>query len=176
MTATRTLDPDEATLQVLTFRDGVAQKVGHDLVLVVERWSASVTTSGDGAVEAVTAEADSGSLRVVEGRNGLKPLSDKDRRDIKGSIDEKVLRRQPITFSSTSVQARDGGLRIEGELSIGGERRPVTLALDVADDRVRGTLALTQSAWNIKPYKALMGALKVRDEVQITIDAPLPAG
>lgn len=176
MTATRNLGPDEASLQVLTFREGVAQKVGHDLVLLVERWSATVTTSGDGSVEGVTAEVDSGSLRVVEGRNGLKSLSDKDRRDIKGSIDEKVLRRQPITFASTGVQARDGGLQIEGELSIGGETRPVSFGLDVAGGRVRGTLPLTQSAWNIKPYKAFMGALKVRDEVQITIDAPMPSG
>ena len=38
-----------------------------------------------------------------------------------------------------------------------------------------GTIRLTQSGWGIKPYRGLMGALKVRDELEIVIDARLPA-
>jgi hypothetical protein len=36
------------------------------------------------------------------------------------------------------------------------------------------TIALTQSEWGIKPYRGLMGALKVRDEVEIALAARLP--
>ena len=39
-----------------------------------------------------------------------------------------------------------------------------------------GTIPLTQSDWGIKPYRGLMGALKVRDELEIVLDARLPAG
>jgi hypothetical protein len=33
---------------------------------------------------------------------------------------------------------------------------------------------VTQSEWGIKPYRAFMGALKVRDTVEIVLDARLP--
>jgi hypothetical protein len=33
---------------------------------------------------------------------------------------------------------------------------------------------VTQSDWGIKPYRGLMGALKVRDTVEIDIDVALP--
>jgi hypothetical protein len=35
-------------------------------------------------------------------------------------------------------------------------------------------LPVTQSEWGIKPYRALMGALKVRDTVEVVLDASLP--
>jgi hypothetical protein len=41
---------------------------------------------------------------------------------------------------------------------------------------VTGTIPLTQSGWGIKPYRGPMGALKVRDEVEIALDARLPHG
>jgi hypothetical protein len=47
----------------------------------------------------------------------------------------------------------------------------VAAELDVAPDgRITGTIALTQSAWGIKPYRGLMGALRVRDDVELAID------
>ena len=33
---------------------------------------------------------------------------------------------------------------------------------------------MTQSDWGIKPYRGLMGALKVRDEIEVVIAANLP--
>jgi len=40
---------------------------------------------------------------------------------------------------------------------------------------VTGTVALTQSEWGIKPYRGLMGALKVRDSVEVVLDARVPS-
>jgi hypothetical protein len=55
--------------------------------------------------------------------------------------------------------------------------RPLAADLDVdAEGRVSGTVVLTQSEWGIKPYRGLMGALKVRDEVEIVIEARVPVG
>ena len=66
---------------------------------------------------------------------------------------------------------------VDGQLTMAGTTRPVTAQLDVgADGRVSGTIPLTQSDWGIKPYRGLMGALKVRDDLEIVIDARLQAG
>ena len=158
-----------------TYREGLAAKVGHDLVIDVTRWEATVEL----AESKVELSADARSLEVREGVRGVKPLTDKDRSEIRKTIDEKVLQGQPIVFRSTEVRLADGGgpLVVEGDLTIAGSTRPVTARLDVdADGRVSGTIPLTQSEWGIKPYRGLMGALKVRDDLEIVIDARLPAG
>lgn len=36
------LGPDSASLQVRTYREGIGAKVGHDLVLDITRWDATV--------------------------------------------------------------------------------------------------------------------------------------
>ena len=164
------LGPDNASLQVKTYREGMAAKVGHDLVIDVTRWDATV----DLTAWTVELNADPRSLEVREGVRGLKPLSDKDRSEIHRNIDDKVLRGQPIAFRSTAARLSeaDGRLVVEGQLTMAGTTRPVTLQLDVgADGRVGGTIPLTQSDWGIKPYRGLMGALKVRDSLEIVLDA-----
>ena len=59
---------------------------------------------------------------------------------------------------------------------MGGATRPLGAQLEAGDDgRVRGTIVVRQTEWGIKPYRGLMGALKVRDDVEVVIDAPLPS-
>jgi polyisoprenoid-binding protein YceI len=169
------LGPQNASLQVKTYREGMAAKVGHDLVIDVTRWDATVDLT-DSTVEL---NADARSLEVREGVRGLKPLTDKDRSEIRTNIDDKVLQGQVIAFRSTAVRLpeADGPLVVEGELTMAGNARPITAQLDVgADGRVSGTIRLTQSEWGIKPYRGLMGALKVRDELEVVLDARLQAG
>ncbi len=174
--AVRHIGPDAGTLAVKTYREGVAQKIGHDLVIEVTKWDATVDVRPDGVVQSIQLNADPSSLQVREGRNGLKPLTDKDRSDIRKSIDEKVLRGKPITFASSAVEPRDGGLTVRGDLTMAGTTRPSAFDVDVSGDgRAAATLTVTQSEWGIKPYKAFMGALKVRDSVEIVLDVRLPA-
>ncbi len=172
------LGPGDSTLKVNTYREGVAAKVGHDLVLAVKSWDATVEVGPDNALTSVTLNADPGSLEVESGEGGAKPLTDKDRADIKKSISDKVLGSDPITFQSSAASIDGSGkLHAEGELSIAGKSRPGSFDLTAGQDgAVSGTIQLTQSDYGIKPYKAMMGALKVRDSVDIVLDAKLPAG
>jgi hypothetical protein len=147
----REVGPADATLTVKTYREGVAAKVGHDLIMVVGRWSAKI--GDDGAIEL---SADPRSLEIREGLRGAKPLSDRDRREILKNIDQKVLGSSPIEFRGTA----DGG-----ELTMAGVTRPITI--ERTPDGGRATLV--QSEWGIKPYRGLMGALKVRDDVEVIV-------
>jgi polyisoprenoid-binding protein YceI len=173
---THTVGGDNGTLQVRTYREGLAQKVGHDLIIDVERWDAVAEVREDGTLSAVQLSADPHSLQVREGLRGIKPLSEKDRADIRSTIDEKILEGRPIAFRSTAVEPGDGGLTVRGELELAGTRRPASFQLSAAPDgRLRGTLPVTQSEWGIKPYRGMMGALKVRDTVEVVIDVALGA-
>jgi polyisoprenoid-binding protein YceI len=165
------LGPDDATLLVKTYREGMAAMAGHDLVIEVTRWEANVDLAA-GTIELST---DPRSLEVREGLRGVKPLIDKDRDEIRRNIDEKVLHGRPITFRSRIVRA-SARLHVEGDLTLAGSTRPITANLDLdAAGRVSGTIPLTQSDWGIKPYRGLMGALRVRDAVEIVIEGRLPA-
>jgi polyisoprenoid-binding protein YceI len=160
--------PEHGSLMVKTYREGVAAKAGHDLVIEVTRWHA--TLDGD----RVELTADPHSLRVREGLRGVKPLTDRDREQIHKNIEEQVLRGEPISFTGV-VTERAGGLDFDGDLTMAGTKRARLASVDVADGRATATIGLRQSDWGIKPYRGLMGALKVRDELEIVVDVRLPA-
>ena len=173
---THNIGPANGTLQVKTYRAGMAQKAGHDLVIDVTSWNAIVNVDDDSTFS-VELNADPRSLQVRDGQGGAKALTDKDKGEIRKNIDNKVLKGQAITFRSTQASANGAGpASVTGEVTMAGTTRPVSFELQIgADGQVNGTVELTQSEWGIKPYTALMGALKVKDEVEVVIDARLPA-
>jgi polyisoprenoid-binding protein YceI len=163
------LGPANATLSVRTGRTGAAAKAGHDLVIAVTSWEASLDLAEPTTMEL---RADATSLRVQTGTGGVQALGDEDKANIHQTIDEEVLKREDIRFRSTRVRpGSDGRLGVEGALTIVGNTRPITFDLVVGPD---GTLAATavvkQTAWGMKPYSALFGALKVRDEVEVVLE------
>lgn len=172
---THQIGPDSGTLRVHTYREGLAQKVGHDLIIEVGQWQGTLEVGEDGEPRAIVLEADSSSLRVLEGARGVKPLTDKDRDDIKSNIDQKILLGRPISFRSTTVELRDTRLTVQGELAIAGTTRLASFPLTLSPDgQLEARLPVTQSEWGIKPYRGLMGALKVRDDVEVVLDLTLP--
>lgn len=165
------LGPEDATLAVNTERAGAAAKAGHDLLIHVKDWRGTLEVGDDGAVAAATVEADATSFEIVEGTGGAMKLGDDDVANIRQTIDDEVLRGEPIEFRS----ARAAGGRVEGELTITGETRPIRFDLELGDDgALRGRAVVTQSEWGIKPYSALFGALKVKDEVVVSLEGRLP--
>lgn len=168
------LGPENGELLVHTRRQGAAAKAGHDLEILVTRWTGTLQI---GESTSLGLTADSSSLRVREGRGGMKALDEADKDNIRQTIDDEVLQKTPIEFRSSGVRQVNGGLQVRGELELMGETRPLEFDLDLtADGRVTGTVTVKQSAWGIKPYSALFGALKVADEVEITVQAGLQSG
>jgi len=170
------LGPDSASLVVKTYREGLAAKAGHDLIIEVRRWGATFEVGEDPSQSKLQLHADSRSLYPREGLRGLKPLTDRDREEIQKNI-EKVLGGKPISFRSSAVEMSDRGdrLTVRGELDLHGQTRPASFELATsADGRVTGTAPLVQSQWGIKPYRGLMGALKVRDSLEVVFDGSLP--
>ncbi len=169
------LGPDDGTLVVKTGRTGAAAKAGHDLVIEVTAWEATLQVGESPAETTVELEADATSLDVREGSGGMQSLGDDDKSNIRTTIDDDVLKGQAIAFRSTAVTGADGQLTVEGELTLAGSRRPLAFDLLVGDDgRLSGAAVVKQTEWGIEPYSTLFGALKVADEVRVEIDATLP--
>ena len=171
------LRPGNGTLSVRTGRTGAAAKAGHDLLLHVTAWQATLEV-GEDAQTSIVLDADATSLRVREGTGGMQALGDDDKASIEETIDDDVLKRQGIEFRSTTVQTAADGSRIsvQGELTLVGKARPIAFDLTVDDDgKLSGSAVVKQTDWGITPYSALFGALKVSDEVEVVIDASLPS-
>jgi polyisoprenoid-binding protein YceI len=172
--------PQSGRLLVKTARTGLGAKVGHDLTIEVTRWHGNVVAdAAHPDRSSVTIEAEVGSFEVREGTGGVKPLTDADRADIKNTIRSKILntaRHPAIEFRSSQVSGTEESFRIDGDLTIAGVTQPVTVEGRLDGDRAQGSAVIVQSRWGIRPYSAFLGALKLRDEVEVRFDIGLRAG
>jgi polyisoprenoid-binding protein YceI len=154
----------------------MAAQAGHDLTIEATRWSGELTVGDDLAPTALEARIDMGALIVREGTGGIKPLTDRDRREI-GATARKTLaadRNPESVFTATGFEPDAGGGTISGTLTLAGATRPVTLKVSqTGQDRYRVTGSVVQSDYGIKPYSGFLGALKVRDAVSVEADIDL---
>jgi polyisoprenoid-binding protein YceI len=170
------LGPADGTLSVNTGRTGAAAKAGHDLLIHVTAWHATLVVGADLAASSLALEADATALHVREGTGGMQKLGDDDRASIRQTIDDDVLKRKPIEFRSAAVQADGDRWTVEGDLTLVGKTAPLSFELRLGDDgQVSGSAVVKQSDWGIKPYSALFGALKVADEVVVAVHVTLPS-
>ncbi|HEY8842831.1 MAG TPA: YceI family protein [Gaiellaceae bacterium] len=171
---THKFGPENGTLWVRTGRTGAAAKAGHDLLIQVTAWQATLEVGEDPAQTSIVLDADATSLRVREGIGGMQELGDDDKASIQETIDDEVLKRMGIEFRSTAVQSAADGSRIsvQGELTLVGNVRPIEFDLMVGDDgKLSGSSIVKQTNWGITPYSTLFGALKVADEVEVVVNA-----
>src|SRR3954453_14263706 len=92
---THKLGPQDGTLSVRTGRTGAAAKAGHDLLIHVTAWEATIEV-GDSGPTSMGLGADATSLRVREGTGGMQSLGDDDKANIQKTIDDDVLKRRSI--------------------------------------------------------------------------------
>ena len=160
-----TFDASAVDCRVNVFVDGMASSFGHDATLRVTNLSLDV-----GQDDGVTADFDPSSLRVVN------DISDSNRRDIEKNAQKSLEPRKypKIQFRSVKV-VRDGTrARIEGDLTLHGVTNPISL--DAHDDgkRWNAKVVLDQRKYGIKPFSAMLGALKIKPEVEVNISIPHP--
>jgi polyisoprenoid-binding protein YceI len=169
---------DEKTAEglVFTFKDGLLSKMAHDLKLAVTRFTLDV----DPALPSIRAEIDPASLRVidalVDGKEDPKALSASDKEKIAIHIQSDVLesgKHGQIVFTSRSVLRRpDGGHDISGDLQLHGTTRLIQFQTRLEAGKQVAEIELNQPEYGIVPFKAMLGALKVKPAVRVRISVP----
>ncbi len=165
---------EDGTVEVLTFKEGVLSPLAHDLLVTVERFSIQLDD------DHVAATFDAASLRVVgalrDGRLQPGELDASQRREIEGNIRRHVLDSEKHPHIDFTGTVTDHGSRREvaGELRLAGRVAPVRLDVHVTDGAARGEVTLTPSVWGIRPFRAMLGALRVADRVVIRFDLRVP--
>ncbi|MCW8138016.1 MAG: YceI family protein [Planctomycetota bacterium] len=173
--------PAGSTLTVWTYKEGLLSRVAHDLCIRAVDWRLEARRA-DRRVEVEVVVPVRG-LRVQgQVKDGaVVPLSEKDHREIEGNLASRHVldaeRFPEVRFTGAGDLPQGGGrTTIAGQLTIHGTTRPVTLAVDVgAAGVVTGEVRLRQTEFGVKPYSALLGALKVQDELRVSWEVPLPS-
>jgi polyisoprenoid-binding protein YceI len=136
-----------------------------------------LTLNDDLSPARLDAQVDLNSLIVREGSGGLKPLTDRDRREIAVTARKTLAvdRHPDATFTATDFKPdADGGGLITGTFTLAGQARPLQLQVAVTGpDRYHATGSVVQTRYGIKPYSGFLGALKVRDAVDVDVDLDL---
>jgi len=165
----------EGTIHIFTYKEGVLSRLAHDLRLSVKKWELVV----DG--RDVRASFDPRSLEVdgvVRGqRVDDKILTPKDLSDIAENIEKHVLKtaRHPqITYEGRLVAAKAGKLTIRGKLMLVGRAGPLEFGLERIGDKLVGQATILQTRWGITPFKAALGSIKIKNDVGVKVDLPLP--
>ncbi|WP_458318556.1 YceI family protein [Mycolicibacterium brisbanense] len=169
-----TLDASDGELLLHTGVTGSASRMGHRLTIALRSWQATVDWDGDqpAAVE-VTVDLDS--LDVVRGEGGMTPLSGAEKAVVRtNALKTLQAKRFPqATFRSSAIDRDGESLRLVGTLQIAGRSSEQTVDVHVEPDgaRISGEAVVRHSAFGIKQYSMLMGAMKVADDVRVTLAA-----
>ncbi|MDH6195735.1 polyisoprenoid-binding protein YceI [Mycobacterium frederiksbergense] len=173
------LGPESGELLIRTGITGTAARMGHRLTIAMRSWRATVDWDGDEptGVE-VTVELDS--LEVLRGEGGMTPLSGPEKALVRTNA-LKTLRAKRFpqaTFRSTSMEHDADSVRLPGTLDLNGRTADQTVDVRIEDAgdswRISGRAQVRHSDFGIKQYSMLMGAMKVADEVEVTLSATLP--
>lgn len=168
-------------VEVHTFKAGLLAAAGHDLALLATRASERIDEAR------VDVDVDAASLIVEgtlrDGRVNANELSPSERGEIEANIRDRVLecaRHPTIRFRSSDVHRvleRDV-FRVSGELTLKGTTRP--LCVDVSrrvegdEEHLVARFTLHQPDFGIRPFRALLGALAIKPDVEVTVTVARP--
>src|SRR3954468_1462542 len=168
---------DTGSIEVFTFREGALSALGHDLRLRASRFDIDVLA------DSVVARVDAGSLRVAAAMRAGTPaegtLSEKDKAEIERNCAREVLeahRHPEATFVSSEVKQTDGGWSVRGTLTIHGVPHEGTFDVQRKDGKAVARIDVDLRSFGMKPYSAMLGALRVKPQVLLVVEAPVPAG
>jgi polyisoprenoid-binding protein YceI len=170
-------DADSAECLVFTYKEGLLSAVAHDLKIRVTKFAIDV----DEKARTVTAAFDARSLRVAcamrDGKEWRGELSAANKREIEGNIVRDVLKAEAhpeIRFASTRVREDADGFQVTGTLTLCGKKRTIAVPLRRVRDRWVAEATIHQPEFGIRPFAALLGALKVQADVTVRVSVPAP--
>jgi hypothetical protein len=156
---------------------GLLRAVGHDptMLAVAQSFALDVRDAGGGAIEvAIDARFP---VEAIEPPADLSPDDHAQMRDnLRGRDVLDAAQWPTVDFRGRYAGTLTGGT-LSGDLVVRGVPRPVSLEVAVSRDDetfvATGTWEGKLTQLGIKPFKALLGALKLKDWIRLRLDARL---
>jgi polyisoprenoid-binding protein YceI len=180
---TYVIDTQRSQLMVQVFKSGMLSGLGHDHLFLPQRWNGQIRFDPSAPEQTVV------QLRVFADslRDHEPGLSDADRAKVEAQTRGQVLEAErfpTIVLDATSLaldmpaSPAGGGLEVHGVLvgtfTLHGVTRPLRIPVHatVTEGGISGTGGVTLSLkeFGIKPASAALGAVSVKDQVQVSFD------
>jgi polyisoprenoid-binding protein YceI len=178
------IDPAMSALRVIVYKDGAFAALAHDHVVVATDLSGAISLdSGDVTRSTVSVQASTGKLTVdapedrkVAGLEGAP--SEKDRKSIGETMaGPEILdaaKWSTVSGTSAAVSGTLPDLVVSLKVRLKDQEKTLNVPVKVvagADKlTASGKMELVQSEFGIKPYRALLGTIAVKDTVVVQFD------
>jgi len=160
----RAIDTERSTITIHVGKSGLLSAAAHDHTINAPISSGAILESGTPHVE----------FRVETARMTVKPdpkIDAKDQATIQTHMEELTLETKKfpeITFRSSHVQKlAEGQWKVDGDLSLHGVTKSVSLTVKQAGDSWTTHTILKQTDFGITPISIGGGIIKVKNEVKI---------
>jgi hypothetical protein len=165
-----------ASILVYTFKEGLLSPLAHDLLLRLTRFE----IRREGAQIEADLEPDSFEVVGIVRGGQLEEagLGADDKAKILEHLRREVLHTERYPDARFRGSVRESSAReriLVGQLTLCGTSRALELSLTPRSQRWQGSLELVPSEFGIRPFRALGGALKVKDRVRVVLEAEDPA-
>lgn len=170
--------PEQSTFTVQAFAQGLLSAFGHDPVIGIRDFN--------GEVQFVPGTFEAASLKITVNARDLALSGEakaKDRTEIETAMRSQVLevdKYPEIVFSSTNISASRVAagryrVRIIGDVTLHGVTQKnlwISSEATVSEEklRARGEFSLKQSDFGIKPFSAVGGTIKLKNELKFSFD------
>jgi polyisoprenoid-binding protein YceI len=185
------IDPAHSELRLLVYRAGVMASLGHDHVIVNRSLTGWVSFTGDPLAASFELSVpvggfvvDDAAVRREEGEAFAEEVSE----DAKAGTLHNMLGpavldadgHPAISVRSVSIRASGVGYEATVALSVAGHesRLTVPFALEIGGGSLHasGATSVRQSDLGLTPFSVMLGALKVKDEIEIKFRLVATAG
>ncbi len=159
----------EGTIHVFTFKEGLLSRVAHDLRLELQTGAIALDGESVRAEVALEGLRVNGVMRDGVLQQGV--LDAGQRSQIERAARTEVLATSSHPYATYVGRATPAlaGFRVEGELSLSGHKRPLSFAVSTKDGAYVTSFEIVPSQFGIEPYKAMLGAIRLKDRVRIEI-------
>jgi len=166
LAAERAIDPAASTLTVKVWKTGLFSAFAHNHEISAPIASGTVN------------DEDKASVKFVVNTRGMKVLDPEASASTRAEVEHNMLSEQvldtkqypEIVFESTNVQpAGNDAYTVSGNLNLHGQAHPVRVAVKrTGPNKYQGSARLRQTTFDIQPITIGGGAVKVKDEIDIT--------
>jgi hypothetical protein len=157
----------KGTIQVFTFKEGLLSAVAHDLELKLDTFDLSLdgdTVRGEFPLKSITLVGP-----VEDGVAQPDKYDAGKRADVHKAMNEDVLRtdQHPTARFEGRAVAKGAGYSVGGELELAGKKAPLSFDVMKEGASYRGDFEIQPSRWGVEQYKAMLGAIRLKDHVKV---------
>lgn len=175
---TYVLDSSQSKFIARAFAGGLLWFKGKDHFVAVREFTGEAQIT-PGSITPASLEITAKAASMVETRD---VFTEQQKQIINKELREIVLEPEKypdITFKSTRVTGKSTGadrydLKIEGNLTLHGVTRPITIPTEVTvsgnDMRARGEFSIDRGDFGVKATSAFHGMVRVRQKIEFTFD------